>query len=171
MSDGHIRLLQCMTCRSLEELPDFTGRPEDDVLLHYVDENHGGHTDNPHDRALHRVEDKHWRDPAIRRQITREMWRDTKGFVPAYYDTRNTLLEDAAKCFKKHHFSVPCLDYQDPSKRIGNPASRLRKQVAKEMRRDASDFGPGPKVFLCNFCPVQSHVDRMKLAIDPSHKF
>lgn len=168
MSD-HVRILQCFTCKTMEEVPDFVGLPDDDVFLQHIDEAHGGHTEQPHHRALHRVESKHWENRRVRKQIVEQMWAGTKGFVPEYYATRNTLLEDAGKCFSKHHRQVPCLDYQDPSKRLGNPARRDRQRLAKELRRDVP--GGGPKVFLCNFCPVQTHVDQMKLALNAQHTF
>lgn len=161
MSD-HIRVLQCWDCRSMEELADFQGLPEHDHVLQHIDERHGGQSAQPHNRALHRVGKEHWDDRAVRKQIVKQMWASTTGFVPEYYHTRDTMHEDAAKCFAKHHRQVPCLDYQDSSKRLGNPAWRDRLRLTKELRRDVGDLGPGPKVYLCNFCPIQTYVDRAK---------
>jgi hypothetical protein len=50
----------------------------------------------------------------------------------------------------------------DHSKRLGNPAARDRKKLAKDLRRDVGDLGPGPRVFLCQFCPIQTMVDAKK---------
>ena len=168
-STEFVRLLQCFSCRSVEVLPDFVGLPEDDVFLQYVDEKHGGLTEMPHHRALHRVEKRHWDDRTTQRQIHTQMWADTKGFVPEYYAIKNTLQEDAAKCFAKHKRSIPCIDYQDRSKRIGNPAAGLRRALSKETRRDFNSGGP--KVFLCNFCAYQQVVDAKKLELNPNHKY
>lgn len=165
----NVRLLQCMTCKSVEQMPDFEGMPEDDHLLQYIDEKHGGQTEQPHHRALHRINKTHWDDRAIRKQIHTQMWADTKGFVPEYYAIKDTLLEDAQKCFSSHKRSVPCIDYQDRSKRLGNPAAGLRRQLSRELRRDLT--GGGPKVFLCSFCPVQGYVDRAKLDLNPAHNY
>ncbi len=156
----HIRILQCLTCKSMEELPDYAGPPEDDVILQHLLVPHGGETETPHHGAMHRVDAKHWENRRIRQQIVTQMWASTKGFVPEYYHTRNTLLEEANKCFAKHRRSIPCIDYQDRGKRLGNPAARERKALSKDTRRDFT--GGGPKVFLCNFCPVQSIVDQKK---------
>ena len=165
----HVRLLQCFECKSVETFPDFEGLPEDDHVLQYIDEKHGGQTQQPHHRALLRVEKAHWEDRGIRRKIHQQMWAETKGFVPEYYSERDTLVEDAQKCFKAHHRSVPCIDYQDRSKRLGNPAARLRRELSKELRHDVT--GGGPKVFLCNYCPIQTYVDRMKLEANPLHTY
>jgi hypothetical protein len=153
----------------MEELPDFEGLPEHDVTLQYIDERHGGQTQMPHTRALHRVEKRFWDDRGVRRQIVEGMWKSTSGFVPEYYHTKDTLVEDAQKCFIAHRRSVPCIDYQDRSKRIGNPAAGDRKALSKDTRRDFT--GGGPKVFLCNFCPIQTHVDRMKLELNSAHQY
>lgn len=166
---AHVRLLQCWVCKTVEEIPDFEGLPEDDHVLQYVDEKHGGETQQPHHRALLRVEKAHWENRQIRRRIHTQMWADTKGFVPEYYAVRDTLREDAGKCFAAHRRQVPCIDYQDRSKRLGNPAARMRKELSKEMKRDFT--GGGPKVFLCSYCPVQGYVDRAKLELNPAHQF
>jgi hypothetical protein len=156
-----LRLLQCWVCRSVEELPDYDGPPEHDVVLQYADEKHGGSTEQPHHRALHRVEKAHWEDSKVRRQIHAQMWTDTTGFVPEYYATKQTLQEDAAKCFQAHRRTIPCIDYQDSSKRLGNPAAGLRRWLSKELRND-NLRSQGPVQFLCSYCPYQTVVDRAK---------
>lgn len=166
-----VRVLQCFTCKTMEELPDFLGPPENDVILQTLLVPHGGETEFPHHGALHRVERKHWEDRAVRKQIVERLWEGTSGFRPSYYDVKDTMQEEAIKCFRKHKSAVPCIDYQDPSKRLGNPARGLRKWLAREVRRDVADLGEPPKVYLCNFCPVQQHVDRMKLAQDIGHQY
>lgn len=164
-----IRLLQCWDCKSVEELPDFVGLPEDDHILQHLDLKHGGDSQMPHHRALMRVEKAHWEDRSIRRQIHKQMWADAKGFVPEYYHAKDTMVEDALKCFVAHRRSIPCIDYQDRSKRIGNPAAGLRKKLSRETGQDFT--GGGPKIFLCSFCVVQGAVDQAKLKINPNHQF
>lgn len=153
----------------MEELVDFVGLPEHDAVLQYADERHGGNTEQPHTRALMRVERDQWADRAVRKQIVAQMWAQEKGFVPEYYAVRDTMREDAAKCFAKHHRAVPCLDYQDASKRIGNPAAADRAALSKATKRDLR--GGGPKVYICNFCVVQTFVDRAKLDANSTHQF
>lgn len=170
MDSEFIRLLRCSDCKTLEELPDFTGNTEDDLTLIYLDERHGGLTETPHTRALLRVERKHWEDKKIRAELHKRIWDGVTGFVPEYYATKDTLKDDAVKCFIRHRRSVPCIDFQEPSKRIGNPAAGLRKWLSKETRNE-NVAKAGPKLYLCNFCVIQTYVDAAKLKADPDHKY
>lgn len=164
-----VRLLQCFECKTLEEFPDFpaTGNPNDDSTLHYVDEKHGGHSEMPHHRAVHRVERRVWDDRPARRQIVDQMWTDVKGFTPSYYDIKNNLMEDAVKCHVAHNRQVPCIDFKDGSKRLSNPTRSMRERLARDMPRsfggdrDAIAKG-GPTQYLCDFCPVKVAVDFAK---------
>lgn len=152
-----IRLLRCTTCRTLEELPDYQGDPRDDTVLdHLVHEHNRKHpnVDNK-DAYLLRVSETLWRNPKTGRKIHEQIWSDLKeqgvlgGFVPSYYDSKNTFVEDANQCFVQHRRSIPCIDWHADRKRIGNPT----KEGWREGR---------VKVFLCDFCPVASSVMQAK---------
>ena len=148
-----IRLLRCTHCRTLEELPDYQGDPRDDVLLdHLVMEHNRLHPNNDEkDAFLLRVSEAAWKNPKTRRPIHDKIWEDLKnkgllgGFVPEYYASKNTFVEDANKCFIQHNKQVPCIDWHADRKRIGNPTKEgwQRGEV---------------KVYLCDFCPVASKV-------------
>lgn len=160
MPSDFLRLLQCFECKTVELLPDFEGPPEYDVVLHELDLKHGGHEEDVvrrHNRALHRIEKRYWENTRLRRQIHQQMWAGTTGFVPEYYATKDTLHEDALKCFSKHNRPDACSDWHSDSKRLGNPARAERAQVAREFHNDQLKEG-GPRVFLCDFCPVASKV-------------
>lgn len=162
-----LRLLQCWECKTVEELPDYEGAPENDVTLHYVDEKHGGRTHNPHHRTLHRVEQRVWDDRAAKKQIVAQMWEAEKGFKPSYYDIKNTLQEDAAKCHVRHQRQVPCIDWKDSSKRLTAPTAGARQQLARELPRsfggDRDRIAKGaPTQFLCDYCPVAVAVEHAK---------
>lgn len=154
-----IRLLRCTHCRTLEELPDYQGDPRDDTVLdHLVHEHNRRHpnVDNK-DAYLLRVSERAWRNPKIGRRIHDKIWSDLKeqgllgGFVPEYYATKNTFVEDAVKCHDKHNRQVPCIDWRADHRRIGNPT----KEGWREGR---------VKVYLCDFCPVASKVMEAKRA-------
>jgi hypothetical protein len=161
-----VRVLQCFDCKSVEVIPDYPplANPDHDVHLHYADEPHGGHTETPHTRALHRVPSVVWDDLKMRRGVVKDMWATTSGFKPEYYDVKDTFKDDAAKCFTAHQRHVPCLDYMDSSKRIQPPTRSAREPLAKDMPRsfggdrDAIAMG-GPTHYLCFFCPVQATVE------------
>ena len=149
-----IRLLRCTHCKTLEELPDFRGRVEDDVYLEDLVMRHQrAHPfhDTP-DAYLLRVNADMWSNPKYKKQIHKQIWGDldpTKGFVPEYYASRDTFKEDAIKCHIKHNRQIPCIDWHNEGKRIGNPT----KQGWKEGR---------VKVYLCDFCPVAIVVEAKK---------
>lgn len=163
-----IRLLQCFDCKSMDVIPDFVGNPEDDVTLHYTDEKHGGHTQQPHTRALHRIPQKFWDNDKLKKQIVDGMWEDVTGFTPDYYAARDNLKEDATKCFVAHHRAIPCIDWHEDSKRLRAPTGELRRQLAKDIPRnlhhiDRDRLAKGaPVQFLCDYCPVKIAVDRRK---------
>lgn len=151
-----MRLLQCLDCKTVDELPDFHGVPEDDVLLiHLVKERHTGPRrdvrGDPVDAApgelhrgnLHNVDDLTWAHE--KDNILKEMWSAFTGFEPEYYAARSTFHEDAIRCFDAHRRTVPCIDWHSDKKRIGNP---VREQFKN----------PKAAVYLCDFCPVASEV-------------
>jgi hypothetical protein len=149
-----IRLLRCTQCKTLEELPDYQGDPHNDVVLDELVERHRRR--HPHDDApanfLLRVSEEMWNNPAKKKAIHKQIWADLekdKGFVPEYYDTKNTLHEDAVKCFERHSRSIPCIDWHAHDKRIGNPT----KEGWREGR---------VKVYVCDFCPVAAKVMEMR---------
>jgi hypothetical protein len=164
-----LRILQCFTCRSMEELPDYPteANPADDVTLHYVDRKHGGDSEMPHHRTLLRVEQRVWEDRAAKRQIVEQAWSAEKGFTPSYYDIKATLQEDAVNCHRAHMRQVPCIDWRDPSKRLTSPTARDRQQLARELPRsfggdrEAIAHG-GPQQYLCDYCPVSAAVEHAK---------
>jgi hypothetical protein len=158
-----LRVLQCFECKSMEVMPDYDPAlpPAFDAVLHEIDKRHGGDTETPHYRTIERISEKAWENMPLRRQMVKQMWSETTGFTPAYYDARDTLKDDAVKCFQQHHRQVPCIDYQDSSKRLGNPAAADRARLAREMR-DEDIKHSAIRIYLCNFCPVQVKVDQMK---------
>lgn len=164
-----LRLLQCFTCRTMEELPDFPpeANPNDDVTLHYIDRKHGGETQQPHHRTLLRVEKRVWEDRKARRQIVEQAWTAEKGFKPSYYDIKSTLQEDAVNCHRAHQRQVPCIDWRDSSKRLTPPTQRDREKLARELPRsfggDRERIAKGaPTQFLCDYCPVAVAVEHAK---------
>lgn len=164
-----LRLLQCFECRTMEELPDYPreANPADDVTLHYLDEKHGGRTENPHHRIVLRVAKRVWEDRAIRRQIMEQAWETEKGFKPSYHDIKDTLKEDAVKCHIAHRRQVPCIDWRNDSKRLVAPTQRERKKIAHDLPRSfqgdrgAIEHG-APVQYLCEYCPVASAVEYAK---------
>lgn len=165
-----MRLFMCLTCESIEELPDYTGPviwdPEykrevpiaDDLLEYLV---------APHKRGEHRgqllhVDDKDWNDKTKREGILKEIKEGVSGHTgmdPEAYAVRNTFQEEALKCFSAHRRPQDgCVDWHDKSKKLGN------SMLTYEEKSDAKKFGlkrQSPR-FLCDFCPVASQVEHKK---------
>lgn len=156
----NVRLLICHSCRTVDELPDFHGRPEDDVLLDDLIQRHRFPDGNEHMGKLALVEEAVWHDPykrqAVLEQIKKAVEKST-GFPSEWYATRDTYREDAMRCYKQH--SRPkqgCIDYCDSDKRLGNPTR--------------AGWEAGPRVFLCNFCPVETYVRTQEQWIRGAYK-
>lgn len=152
----------------MEVIPYYEGNPDYDVLLHNVDDKHGGHETDPvriHERALHTVVEALWDNPRVRRQLVKQMWDGTKGFTPEYYDVKDTYKDDAMSCYQLHkrpgRHTHLCSDYRNSDKRIGNPAYQDRVKMSRELRDHDLRYS-GPKIYLCQFCPYESEVNAMK---------
>lgn len=153
-SGPRIRLLRCLDCKSIDELPAYDGPAERDVLLdNLLRSQHIYASGRTHEVTLLTVAAKLWNDSNIQPKIVQQLSAGgSKGLDELdadYYATKNTYQEDALACFNRH--SRPkegCIDYQSHDKRIGNPTSEGWKT--------------GPRVYACNFCPVQSWVDKKK---------
>ena len=142
-----IRLLKCNTCVTTEELPDFKGPAEYDVLLEALVQKHRFPDGNEHLGQLLRIEKKYWDSPKIRKEILEKMWTGHTGFDPEFYASKNTFQDDAMKCFNKHNRpDQGCIDWKIDRVRLGNPTKL--------------GWETGPKVYLCDFCPVRAHVAR-----------
>lgn len=158
--DGpQIRVLFCLVCNSFEQLPLYDGPWENDHLLQILVDRHVFDSGEPHKGHLFRVDQLAWESKGTReRMIEQITGGGSKGideFDAKFYDTRNTFQEDAMACFIKHlRPANGCADYNSPSKRLVPDTKEERKDagLVDPMR------APGPKNYLCQFCPVQSTV-------------
>lgn len=164
-----VRVLVCYECKTQEQIPDYppSANPDNDFTLHYVDEKHGGHTQQAHHRVLHRVSEAVWKDPRARKGILERTWDGKTGFTPQYYDIKDTLQEDAVKCHIAHQRQVPCIDWKDSSKRLKSPTAGDRQKLARDLPRsfkgDRDAIAKGaPVQYLCEFCPVAAAVEHAK---------
>jgi hypothetical protein len=155
--EAKIRLLFCMKCKTLEELPDYEGHPDDDYLLQILVEKHQS-TGIPHPGQLMRVPALLWMTPKFREEITKQIY--AKGapgldaLMPGYYDIKNTFAEDAMTCWKQHNRTLNCSDYGSEKKVLRPDTGAERKNLGLA----PADKNSGPKTYMCQFCPVHSHV-------------
>lgn len=161
-----IRILYCYVCDSFEELPAYFGRPENDHLLAVSVEKHVFPSGEEHKGRLFLFPEAYWQGEMKKGIIDQIRGRSGgKGLAsadPTYYDTRNTFAEDALKCFSAHgRPDDGCGDYESPSKRLLPNTKAERKELGLPDPLSA----PGPKSFLCYFCPVHSAVQTRKRAL------
>jgi hypothetical protein len=154
-----IRLLYCMVCQTIEELPPFEGSPEDDHLLELLIEKHKFASGEPHKGHLMKLPQLQWETESVRKEIIKQIkGGGSKGideFDPDFYATRNTFQEDALKCYNAHlRPQDGCPDYESPSKRLLPNTKADRKELGLVEPGKA----PGPKNYLCHFCPIHSVV-------------
>ena len=147
----HMRVLVCRTCHTFDEIPDWRDGPDSDPYLGAVTRKHG----EAHHGQLFRLPIGFWTNEPYRQHLIDQMQGGVgKGLSvvdPKVYETHNTFMEDAMKCFQLHlRPKGACPDYMSDRK-VLHPDT-------KEERRDAGiALRPvGPKVTLCQFCPVQS---------------
>ena len=151
-----IRLLFCKNCKTLEELPDFEGRPEDDVLLQILTEKHQS-AGIPHAGQLMRIAIEFWAVPTVKDEITKQIFQNgapgLSALMPGFYESKATFAEDAMTCWKQHARTLDCGDYGSESKRLLPDTKNERRDLGL-----APAEVDGPRVYLCQFCPVHSRV-------------
>lgn len=169
--EPEVRLLVCHRCHTVEELPDYEGPADEDAVLLRVVSAHqsctpggalvGGRTPEEalrSDRALARVERKHWNNPDTRAQILAQLGQGETGLGSEFYAVKNTLHEDALKCFSKHHRPDTCIDWKDQSKIVGNAILTDEEKKASKLLEGIRTKRQNKQVYLCDFCPVKSKV-------------
>lgn len=156
-TETKIRLLRCDVCRSLEEIPDFDGPPDYDVILQVTLSRHKHPSGEPHVGRLIDVPEKAWNIPPLREALLRQIHEGSRGlneFDPAYYDVQDTFREDALLCYSQHlRPKEGCPDWHADNKRL-----------MPDTKGDRKELGLSPKgmpvIFLCSFCPVRSYMER-----------
>lgn len=140
------RLLVCYTCSTIEKLPPYEGREDengvyldyDAPLEHLIQTKHS--RPELHIGRLFQVDEGAWESMETRQQINKELF----GLEAEKVAWKDTFSEDAGKCYNRHHRPKQgCIDWRDDSKRLGSPSGSAASRP----------------VFLCDFCPVKSYVE------------
>ena len=150
--EPHFRLLVCRTCHVIEELPSGEEDPQN-FLLDIAVERHQ-HNDFTFG-ALFNVPKGIWMAPKMKEEVIKyiqgQVGSGLDSFGTQFYETKSQFGQDAMDCYNIHlRPKGQCSDYKTEKK-------RLSPGTAKD-RRDAgmSERVGGPKVYLCDFCPVKS---------------
>ncbi len=158
MSDTEkVRLLICHVCGTIDEIPWYEGNPKDDRLLEYRLANHKFPSGEPHTGDLAVVNQADWKVKHVRNQILQKLGegRQAAGLGDDFYSLKDNFQADAMTCWKAHNHTTNCTDYHRESKRL-----------VPDTRGDRKELGLSPKarpnIWLCDFCPVQGHIDSKK---------
>jgi len=149
--EPHFRLLVCRTCRSIEELP---GADEDpgNILLDISVERHGEN----HNGVLWNVPKGVWMAPQMKQAVIEQIQGGGAGsgldsFGTKFYETKSQFAEDAMQCFSLHNRPKgQCPDYKSEKKWLSPKTEQERRAAG------LPTIGSGPKIYLCDFCPVKS---------------
>lgn len=163
-----IRLLYCLVCNTMEELPPHDGPPETDYLLEISVEKHRFPSGEPHQGKLFVLPVKTWSQESHRKEIINQlkgggsMGLDAMTPEADYYSTKMTFAEDAMECWKRHlRPDDHCDEYESPQKRLLPKTALERKDAGLPDPMNA----PGPKIYLCHFCPMHSVIMTKKRAM------
>lgn len=163
-----IRLLMCLVCESLEELPDYDGPSDRDYLLEISLEKHKFPSGDPHVGKLFKLPVKAWGNGEQRAAILEQFKKGgSKGLdeldpEKSFYETKMTFAEDAMACWQKHNQpKTDCDDYQTPAKRLLPDTAKERG----ELGLPKPEHLDGPKIYVCNFCPYHGEVVQRKRKI------
>ena len=157
------RLLFCLVCQTLEELPPFYGDPELDHLLAIACESHLFPSGEPHKGKLFVLPLRTWAHTESKKEIIRQIkGGGSKGLAEiddTFYDSRSNFMDDAMTCYERHNKPKDgCDDWQHSSKLlIPNTVKERRAEGMAKYQDEA-----GPKTYLCNFCPVSIAVNQRK---------
>ncbi|CAB4166976.1 hypothetical protein UFOVP964_75 [uncultured Caudovirales phage] len=157
------RLLYCLVCQTLEELPPYEGIPEQDHLLAIACENHSFESGEPHKGKLYVVPLRAWAKTESKKEIIRQIkGGGSKGLAEVddkFYDSRSTFLEDAMQCYKQHNRPKEgCADWHSKDRLLIPNTIKERKAEGMANYKDEA----GPKTYLCDFCPVAVGVAQRK---------
>lgn len=158
-----IRVLFCFVCDTIEELPPYDGPAELDTLLQISVEPHRFPSGDEHKGRLIVVEMRAWADYETRKGIIDQVKgggsRGLAEIDDKYYESRSTFMEEAMKCYKAHNKPKDgCGDWQRSDKILVPQTHKERKELGMEKPENA----PGPKNYLCDFCPVAIGVAQRK---------
>lgn len=154
-----IRLLRCFVCETWEELPDYDGPTDRDYLLEIAIEKHVFPSGDPHVGKLFKVPVSAWAQYEQRKGILAQLAKggsaglDELDPEKSFYDSKSQFGEDAMKCWK-YHLSPKdhCHDYMSDQKRLLPNTAKERK----ELNLPKPEHMDGPKIYVCNFCPMHS---------------
>ena len=159
--DGPVlRLVYCLVCNTVEELPPHDGPPETDVLLELTLEKHEFPSGERHMGKMFLLPVKTWMKTENRKAIIEQLKGGASEGLDAmdpdkqYYSSKMQFSEDAMQCYNYHLRPTDpgCSDYETEPKRLLPKTHKERMELGLP---DPAQSG-APKVYLCHFCPFHT---------------
>ena len=154
-----MRLLKCMKCRTIEEVPGYEGpeggkgTAEFDQILKFFTDQHVNGKCTREDLVMYDLPVRFWIIPKVKESIEQQLKDGAQGldvFGTNYYTTKENFSADAMNCWiKEHGQTKDCSDYKTDKKRLKAGTDKERLDLGLEVKA-------GPKVYLCDYCPVKS---------------
>ena len=162
-NEPQFRLLYCLVCQTLEELPPYEGAPEKDYLLEIACEQHVFPSGEPHKGKLFVLPLKAWAKTESKKEIIRQIKGGGSAGIAevddTFYDSRSTFMEDAMTCYRQHNKPKDgCSDWHIKDKMLVPKTVKERRAEGMEKYEESA----GPKTYLCDFCPVAISVAQRK---------
>lgn len=159
-----MRILKCMKCKSIEEIPGYDG-PEggintveyDHALRFFIDQ-HIAKRCTRDDFVMYDLPVKFWMVPKVKEGIEKQLKEGATGldvFGTEFYATKENFTGDAMTCWMAHKQTKDCDDYKSDKKLLVPDTDKERLDAGLEKAGTS-----GPKVYLCDFCPVKSIVQK-----------
>jgi len=162
-----IRLVYCLVCNTIEELPPHDGPPQTDTLLEVTLEKHEFPSGERHMGKLFILPVKTWASKEHRKEIIDQLKGGSSGLDALteekdFYSTKMQFAEDAMSCWKYHlQPNDNCADYESENMKILPKTARERKELGLPAPKDLV----GPAVYTCHFCPMHSVMTTKKRAL------
>jgi hypothetical protein len=157
-----IRLLVCDTCKTVEELPAYSGDPRGDTWLREKEKSHLLPSGSGFHGEYHiaRIERSVWisSKDSIVSKLASEFTTpgEGTGLGKQMYDLKDNYSLDALKCWRvEHGRTLNCDDYMSSKKRI-LPDTRA------ERKSEGLDYKHRPAIYLCSMCPYHQVVQQRK---------
>lgn len=154
----YARLLFCHTCKSVDQLPDYSGPAEHDYYLKHRAGQHQFPDGTPHRGLLGRVENKpEYINAAIDEMENTVNAGEGAGLGQVYYDLRDNYQAEAMTCWKRHGRTENCDEYRSDRMRLWIDTKAERRAEGLSVSREDR-----PSIWLCDHCPVHSVVSQRK---------
>lgn len=155
-----LRLVICVKCGSVQEIPDYEGHWQQDIWLNETLKSHLLPSGEATHGEVHvgRVGQSEWNNSSSRQQILARLPEEVgmpgsgQGLGQTYYDTKSNFTADAFTCWTRdHNRTTNCEDYKSDRKRLWPDTKGERKELGLDPKTR-------PNTFLCDFCPYNSIV-------------